>query len=100
MSSNPDFRLSDNLYSCLGIGNYKGDRELKGYIDEFYIFNRTLNITEVQEIHEHCKGAKSSQVIHLNFEEVGGNMTLDKSYQGNNGYLMGNWRTGSLLDLK
>lgn len=34
-------------HNVLGIGNFKGDRELKGYIDELYIFNRTLNATEI-----------------------------------------------------
>ena len=27
-------------------------------------------------------------------------MTLDKSYQGNNGYLMGSWHTGNLWEFK
>jgi len=87
-------KLSQDWGLFAGIGNYKGDRELKGYIDEFYIFNRTLSKVEVQEVHAHCKGPKASQVIHLNFEDIRNNITMDTSNQGNNGYLIGHWHEG------
>lgn len=83
-----------NFWVCLGIGNFKGDRELKGYLDELYIFNRTLNQTEIKEIHEHCKGPKASKIMHLNFDEIRNNRTFDVSYQGNDGYFTGSFFPG------
>ena len=77
-------------FLALGIGNFKGDRELKGYIDELYIFNKTLNSTEIENMHCHCKGLRSSLILHLDFENVKQNETEDLSYQGNNGYFVGN----------
>ncbi|XP_057312398.1 uncharacterized protein LOC130653922 [Hydractinia symbiolongicarpus] len=86
--------LSTDWGLFAGIGNFKGDRELKGYIDEFYVFNRTLMQTEIRDINRHCKGAKASQIIHLNFENITANETFDTSYQGNNGHFIGNVVTG------
>lgn len=82
------------FFFIIGIGNFKGDRELKGYLDEFYIFNRTLNASEIKDIHEHCKGAKSAKVMSLSFETNVGNVTYDSSYQGNNGYFTGQFFLG------
>ncbi|XP_012555797.1 uncharacterized protein LOC100204986 isoform X1 [Hydra vulgaris] len=87
--------LSSDWGLFAGIGNFKGDRELKGYIDEFYIFNRTLNDSEISAIHSHCKGALASQIMHLRFGEVDGNVSIDSSYQGNNGYFVGTVTAGS-----
>ena len=90
------FVISD-IILCAGIGNFKGDRELKGYMDELYIFNRTLNQVEIQGINNHCKGQRASEIIHLDFENVHGNETEDSSYQGNHGHFAGNVFTGSFF---
>lgn len=59
-------------------------------MDEFYIFNRTLTVAELGQIHDRCKGPMSAKILHLDFENTTSNFTYDTSYQGNDGYLVGN----------
>ena len=80
----------------LGVGGAKKDRELKGYIDELYIFNRTLAEEELAQIHDRCKGPMSAKVLHLDFENTTRNFTYDTSYQGNDGYLTGQVLPGKI----
>ena len=75
-------------HSYPGIGGQK-DAELKGYLDEFYIFNRTLDESEIKQLYDKCKGPLAANVLHLDFKTVSGNFTKDTSFQGNNGYFMG-----------
>lgn len=74
---------------AVGIGGGKKDHEMKGYVDEFYIFNRTLAVDELAQIHDRCKGPMSAKILHLTFENTTANLTYDTSYQGNDGYLIG-----------
>ena len=67
----------------------KNDHELKGYVDEFYIFNRTLSEGELKQLHDRCKGPLATKILHLNFENTTANLTYDISFQGNDGYLVG-----------
>ena len=81
----------------LGIGKLKRDGELKGYIDEFYIFNRSLSQPEIKDIHIACKGPKASQIINLDFKEINGTKTEDASFQGNDGHFIGDVQPGKEL---
>ena len=85
--------------SNLGIGGPKQDHELKGYVDEFYIFNRTLSDEEINQLHDRCKGPYAAKILHLNFENTTTNLTYDTSFQGNDGYLVGTTALGNNLKL-
>ena len=80
------------IFFHAGIGKFKGDRELKGYVDEFYIFNRTLTEDELKQLHNRCKGPKASQILHLAFENTtseNDTTVEDTSLQGNDGSFIG-----------
>eukprot|EP00794_Sanderia_malayensis_P012811 gene12811-14124_t len=81
-------RLSQDWGAFAGIGGQK-DAELRGYVDEFYIFNRTLEESEIKQLHDKCKGPLAANVLHLDFMNTTSNMTKDTSFQGNNGYFVG-----------
>ena len=70
---------------------------MKGYIDELYIFNRTLTESELAQIHDRCKGPMSAKILDLDFENTTSNMTYDTSYQGNDGYLVGQALPGIIV---
>ena len=64
-------------------------------MDEFYIYNRTLNEDEIKQLHDRCKGPLAAKVLYLGFENVTGNFTEDTSYQGNNGCIFGTVISGN-----
>ena len=59
----------------LGIGKQGGDKQLRGYVDEFYIYNKTLSPVELKSLIESCK----DMVLRLSFEKIQGNTTFDSS---------------------
>lgn len=59
----------------LGIGRVGGDKEFRGYIDEFYIYNKTLSDIELKILIDSCK----DMVLHLSFEKIKGYTTFDSS---------------------
>ena len=68
---------------CLGIGKQGGDKHLRGYVDEFYIYNKTLSPVELKSLIESCK----DMVLHLSFEKIQGNTTFDSSGLNNDAVL-------------
>ena len=60
-----------------------GQPEMRGYIDEFYIYNKTLSKVELNAMIEKCRGPKSTLVMHLSFEKKRNNLALDDSGLGN-----------------
>ena len=62
---------------------------MRGYIDEFYIFNKTLKEMEIKNLISKCSGEKSSVILHLAFEKDMGNISLDTSGLKNDASIMG-----------
>jgi hypothetical protein len=62
---------------------------MRGYIDEFYIFNKTLKEMEIKNLISKCSGAKTSVILHLAFEKDMGNVSLDTSGLQNDAFIMG-----------
>lgn len=68
-----------NLTSHTGIGLYGGKGRLEGYVDEFYIYNRTLAEPELKTLIKKCQGPQSTMVLHLSFDRKTGDTFLDES---------------------
>lgn len=62
---------------------------MRGYIDEFYIFNKTLQEMEIKNLISKCSGEKSNVMLHLAFEKDTGNITYDSSGLKNDGAVLG-----------
>lgn len=62
---------------------------MQGYIDEFYIFNKTLKELEIQNLISKCTGAKSNVILQLTFEKNMGNISLDTSGMQNDVTIVG-----------
>jgi len=69
------FRLTSNA----GIGEYGGRGRLEGYVDELYIYNRTLPEPALDALIQKCQGPKSTMVLHLSFDKKSGTTFLDDS---------------------
>lgn len=69
------FRLTSNA----GIGEYGGRGRLEGYVDELYIYNRSLPEPVLNALIQKCQGPKSTMVLHLSFDKKTGNKFLDDS---------------------
>ena len=69
------FRLTSNA----GIGEYGGRGRLEGYVDELYIYNRTLPEPALNALIQKCQGPKSTMVLHLSFDKKSGTKFLDDS---------------------
>ncbi|XP_028410253.1 uncharacterized protein LOC114532854 [Dendronephthya gigantea] len=85
----PGVPLSTDWEKYVGIGSEEGEKDLRGYIDEFYIFNKTLKEMEIKNLMSKCSGAKSSVILHLAFEKDMGNVSLDTSGLKNDASIMG-----------
>ena len=71
------------------MGRDGGEANMRGYLDEFYIFNKTLKDMEIKDLISKCTGEKSSVIIHLAFEKDTGNVTLDSSGLKNDASVLG-----------
>lgn len=72
-----------------GVGRDGGEANMRGYLDEFYIFNKTLKDMEIKDLISKCTGEKSSVIMHLAFEKDTGNVTLDSSGLKNDASVLG-----------
>lgn len=68
-----------HLPTFTGIGKYGGQGRLAGYIDELYIYNRTLPEPELKALIQKCQGPKSTMILHLSFDKKSGTKFLDDS---------------------
>ena len=66
------------IYSS-GIGEFGGEGRLEGYIDELYIYNKTLTEPELKLLINKCHGPQSTMVLHLSFDKKRGPKFLDDS---------------------
>ncbi|XP_015760646.1 PREDICTED: uncharacterized protein LOC107339825 [Acropora digitifera] len=62
-----------------GIGEFGGEGRLEGYIDELYIYNKTLTEPELKLLINKCHGPQSTMVLHLSFDKKRGPKFLDDS---------------------
>lgn len=62
-----------------GIGEYGGRGRLEGYVDELYIYNRSLPEPALNALIQKCQGPKSTMVLHLSFDKKSGTKFLDDS---------------------
>jgi len=62
-----------------GIGEYGGKGRLEGYIDELYIYNKTMSEPELNALIQKCQGPQSTMVLHLSFDKKSGTKFLDDS---------------------
>lgn len=67
------------LSTYTGIGEFGGRGRLEGFIDEFYIYNKTLAEPELKALIQKCQGPKSTMVLHLSFDKKSGTQFLDDS---------------------
>ncbi|XP_046845785.1 uncharacterized protein LOC124439570 [Xenia sp. Carnegie-2017] len=81
--------LSTDWEQYAGIGSEEGEKAMQGYIDEFYIFNKTLKELEIQNLISKCTGAKSNVILQLTFEKNMGNISLDTSGMQNDVTIVG-----------
>ena len=73
------FKLFSRPSSYTGVGEYGGKGRLEGYIDELYIYNRTLAEPELKTLIQKCQGPQSTMVLHLSFDRKSGTTFLDDS---------------------
>ena len=64
---------------CSGIGEFGDKGRLEGYIDELYIYNKTLTEPELNALIQKCQGPQSTMVLHLSFDKKSGTKFLDDS---------------------
>ncbi|CAH3193907.1 unnamed protein product, partial [Porites evermanni] len=78
-SADPGVFLSRDWSKYAGIGEFGGRGRLEGFIDEFYIYNKTLAEAELKALIQKCQGPKSTMVLHLSFDKKSGTQFLDDS---------------------
>ncbi|CAH3043176.1 unnamed protein product [Porites lobata] len=78
-SADPGVFLSRDWSKYAGIGEFGGRGRLEGFIDEFYIYNKTLAEPELKALIQKCQGPKSTMVLHLSFDKKSGTQFLDDS---------------------
>lgn len=78
-TADPGVFLSRDWSKYAGIGLYGGKGRLEGYVDEFYIYNRTLAEPELKTLIKKCQGPQSTMVLHLSFDRKTGDTFLDES---------------------
>lgn len=73
--------MNNHLYlsTSTGIGAFGGRGRLEGYIDELYIYNKSLAEPELNALIQKCQGPKSTLVLHLSFDKKSGTKFLDDS---------------------
>ncbi|XP_048578921.1 uncharacterized protein LOC5512916 [Nematostella vectensis] len=75
-TADPGVFLSTDWSEYAGIGRPGGDPRLRGYVDEFYVFNKSLSTMEMEAVNSVCK---SSVVFHAGFEQKNHNVFKDDS---------------------
>lgn len=77
--ADPGVFLSRDWSKYVGIGEEGGQPSLLGYVDEFYIYNRSMLPIEIQSIIDLCQGEKASLVMHIGFDQKKDNVFVDDS---------------------
>jgi len=66
---------------------WMGGNVFNGTIDEVRIYNRALNVTEIEQLYHHEYTNTTGLVLHIPFKERSGSYANDTSGYGNNGTL-------------
>ena len=71
----------------------KGLNHFKGYMDDFRIWDKTMDFSDIKTTADRClSGAEPSLIAYYPMDEARGEVVLDKA-RGNNARLTGEWST-------
>ncbi|XP_068742646.1 uncharacterized protein [Montipora capricornis] len=88
-TADPGVFLSRDWSKYAGIGEFGRKGRLQGYIDELYIYNKTLTDQELNLLITKCQGPQSTMVLHLSFDKKSGPKFLDDSGLMNHAFMGG-----------